>query len=137
MAVDAGKLWSGWLSEINAERARTPKNGTPAEVEVRDGTYLILNAKSGVLDSDNFAAIIGALNRKNERYEEVEPANVPGVEPMDDSRPLRAVYLPNEGSLDPNALVDSLERIIDAKAEAAANGEDFRLFKEIQNFLLE
>lgn len=97
--------WPTWLSRINAE--------LPAAecVTITPGTFVLLNTRSGNRDSENFLAIEQTLKQHNEPYEAVNPGEIPGICPFDDSRPLRALYLPNEGCIDPHRLLNAIEKV--------------------------
>jgi glycine/D-amino acid oxidase-like deaminating enzyme len=106
MAYRAAKIWPLWVEELNN---KLPKE---KEIIIDDGTFVILNAKSGPLDTDNYEAIIKALNDYNENYEEINPKDVIGLNPLDDCRPLRAMYLQNEGAIPTSKVIQSLNYIL-------------------------
>jgi glycine/D-amino acid oxidase-like deaminating enzyme len=83
------------------------------------GTHVILNARGGELDSLNFAAMLGALDRYGEPWSEADPRDIPGYRPRTDSRALRAVYLPGEGAVNGRQVLALME------AEAARAGVRF------------
>ena len=58
------------------------QTGLRQQLRINPGTYVILNTKSGVLDEKNYAAIIEALQKYEEPWEEVEAATVPGLSPI-------------------------------------------------------
>ncbi len=78
------------------------------------GTYIINNTTSDTLDDKNFNAIINALDDFNEQYSMVEPSDIPNYEPAMAARALRAVYIPNEGWLNPKIVLKKLDRIMAA-----------------------
>jgi glycine/D-amino acid oxidase-like deaminating enzyme len=102
MAIKASGLWPMWLAKIN-ERAAGKK---PAVVT--PGTFVILNTKSGTLDTDNYEIIGEALERHNQSWEDIRPESVPGLSPISGCRSLRAMHLPNEGSIDSSQLLENL-----------------------------
>lgn len=104
IAREASQRWTSWLETINAGLPPSEK------VIVTPGTFILLNSRSGNRESHNFSAIQEALKKYQESYEEVDPLEIPGICPADDSRPLRALYLPNEGSLNPANLLAALEK---------------------------
>jgi glycine oxidase len=96
----------------------------PAELEMLSGfsdhslqpatdSYLILNSRGGVQDTENFVAALRALDEHREPYEVVD--DVPGLDPVPDARPLRSVHLPAEGAVHSGRLLAALE----ARATAA------------------
>ena len=102
-ALDA---WPKWRAAVLEEVEGGPDSPEPP---IREGTHVILNSRSGLLDSENFLAMLDALDKHSEPYEEIDPRTVPGLDPLPDARPLRAVYLPNEGSIDARAFLHKLE----------------------------
>jgi glycine/D-amino acid oxidase-like deaminating enzyme len=71
---------------------------------------VIHNAKSGVLDDQNFAALLSALKEFDEPYEEIDPHGIVGLHPHAEARPLRAIHMPREGAIDARAVLGGLER---------------------------
>jgi glycine oxidase len=106
MAKEALKRWPEWLGQINSELSPTKK------LSIIPGTFVLLNTRAGKRESENYAAIHQALLQCGEPHEEVDPMEIPGINPADDSRPLKSLYIPNEGSLNPIQLLHALEEII-------------------------
>jgi glycine oxidase len=79
-----------------------------APIEVTTDTYVVLNNRGGLLDSENFDAMLAALDRYGEAYEVVP--EIPGLNPVPDARPLRAIRLPGEGAVHSGRLLRALER---------------------------
>ena len=51
MDVQALRMWESWLNQINDEQ---PEQG---EIHIQQGTFVVLNSKSGWLDSHNYETI--------------------------------------------------------------------------------
>ncbi|MBP2702942.1 FAD-binding oxidoreductase [Microbispora sp. RL4-1S] len=102
---DALDAWPEWLGMLADDAADPDLPGY-----FRPGTFIALNAKSGRLDEDNFQATIAALDEYGEPYEEVDPRTIPGLDPVPDARPLRALHLPREGAIDARRVLAALER---------------------------
>lgn len=98
----AAAAWPSWLEHL-IEAA-----GDTYGLALHEGTTVIQNARGGQLDTENFAAFLRALEDLGEPHEEVDGADVPGMDPIPDARPLRAVHLPREGWLDSSALLSGL-----------------------------
>lgn len=98
----AALAWPRWLERLNGALPSLPPLRAGA------GTTVIQNARGGNLDSDNFHAFIDALSEFGEPNEEIDPRSVRGLDPVPDSRPLRAIYLPREGWVDSGAVLDRL-----------------------------
>ncbi|MGN6669912.1 MAG: NAD(P)/FAD-dependent oxidoreductase, partial [Candidatus Nucleicultricaceae bacterium] len=105
-ALKASKKWDSWIQSINDFLPESEK------LTIQDGTFVILNAKSGILDSENFNAILNTLKQHQETYEEVDPQSIPGLNPVEDCRPLRSLYLPNEGCINSGRVINALEGIL-------------------------
>jgi len=105
MAIKSLRMWPEWIEKINSYLPSEKK------VQQTDGTFVILNSKSGNLDSENYDAIIKAMDQYQEPYEDVPPGSIAGLNPVEDCRPLRAMYLPNEGSLGTAEMLESLQFI--------------------------
>jgi glycine oxidase len=103
LARQSLKMWPTWLKIINT--GLSPNH----HVTHTPGTFVLLNSRAGKRESDNYLAIRDALKNNHERFEEVEPSEIPGINPVDDSRPLRALYLPEEGVVDPHRVLAALE----------------------------
>ncbi len=106
MAVKAGKIWPEWLNIINNLVCKEKR------ITIQPGTFIILNAKSGKLDNQNYSAITKALNLYSEPHQEVDPLDIPGINPREDCRPLRSLYLPNENSINAIHLLNNLQEVI-------------------------
>jgi glycine/D-amino acid oxidase-like deaminating enzyme len=72
------------------------------------GCHVIANSRSGSLDDKNFRAIIAALSSHDGKWSEVDPSSIPGVNPLPTSRPMRAVFLPDEFGVEGAAVLDAL-----------------------------
>jgi glycine/D-amino acid oxidase-like deaminating enzyme len=78
----------------------------------KTGTFIILNSSSGRIESENFDAMVAALQRFDERYEEVDPNAIDGLKPNQNKRPLRALYLADEGLIDARRFLDALRPVL-------------------------
>lgn len=124
LSIDASKKWDGWLANINSLLS------SEEQVMQRPGTFVILNGKSGTLDTDNYLAIMQAALKYNEPFEEVHPKEVTGLDPIEDSRPLRALYLPKEGSINSNNLVIALEKALSKFDNVSFIDEDCNIIEQ-------
>lgn len=84
------------------------------------GTYIINNSASDDWDDRNFNAIVKALEDFNEQYEFVDPLNIPNYKPAQQYRATRALYIPNEGWLNPKIVLKKMDAIVE-NAENAEN----------------
>ena len=95
----AHELWPAHLARL--------REFSDASIETASDTYVLLNARSGQLDTENFAAITTALDDSHTAYEEAE--GVEGLYPRPGGRPLRILRLPDEGAIDSTVLLAALE----------------------------
>lgn len=106
MDIEARRFWPEW-DEILSEAS-----GDEESLFTSDGTTVILNsAGSRVVDSGNYSAIISSLDDAQEPYEDVDAEAIDWLAPNDLVRPLRALHIPGERSVDSHRLL--------AKSDAA------------------
>lgn len=73
------------------------------------GTYIINNTAADDLDDENFDAIVAALVMFDEPHSHVSTREIPNYRPEQRHRATRAVYLPNEGWMNPRLTIAALE----------------------------
>jgi glycine oxidase len=93
IAVAASKLWDAHLELLNKRLSAV------SPVTVQQGTYVVQNAVTDRLDDLNFEAIIRYLTEYKERFRHVDPAEIEGIKPTPQARPLRAILLEDEGAV--------------------------------------
>lgn len=76
------------------------------------GTYIVNNTAADDLDDENYDAIIKALVDFNESHEHVSPRDIPNYLPDQRNRATRAVYIPNEGWLNPRIVIEKLDKVL-------------------------
>ena len=76
------------------------------------GTYIINNAMSDQLEDLNYHAIVKGLDDFNEQYSEVDPKDIPNYFPEPRHRALKALYIHNEGWLNPKIVLKKLDNIL-------------------------
>lgn len=76
------------------------------------GTYLINNTSTDSLDDANYKAVVKALDDFYEPYHEVDPADIPNYMPQERHRAQKAIYIPNEGWLNPKLTLRSIEESV-------------------------
>lgn len=102
-AVRARKLWDGWLDELSDNLGHT-------DIRVADGTVVLLNSVSySSIDDVNFEAIRKSLQDYGEAFEDIDPADIEWLDPDPNSRPGRAIYIPNEHAVNSINLLQRLE----------------------------
>lgn len=92
-AVEASRLWDAHLALLNSRLVDTPP------LAVNQGTYVVANTVTDGLDDANFDAIIGYLTEYQQRFREIDPRSIKGIKPTPQARPLRAIYLEDEGTV--------------------------------------
>lgn len=103
------KRWPAFLEELNDQLPETSR------LRSIPGTFVILNAMSGRIESENFDAMVGALQRFEERYDEVGPTDIEGLRPNQNRRPLRALYLADEGCIDARQFLNVLRTALTSR----------------------
>jgi len=106
MAEEAHGAWPEFIADLN------DISTDAAEIDPVRSTFVVLNGRSGLLDSENYSALLAYLADRGVPHEEVD--TVPGLDPTPDARPLRAVHLVDEGAVDARAVVARLEALADA-----------------------
>ncbi len=76
------------------------------------GTYIINNTASDSLDDLNFSAILNALVDFNEQHELIDPNDIPNYYPEQRKRATKAIFIHNEGWLNPRLVIEKLDAII-------------------------
>jgi glycine oxidase len=72
LAREALKRWPDFLARLND--LIPDSSGVVSQA----GTFVILNSRSGRIESENFDAMVAALRRFDQQYEEVDPNAVDG-----------------------------------------------------------
>lgn len=109
LATSAAKMWPAWLDELNQDLSKELKTHSCP------GTFIISNTESSKYENDNFDAILTALNEYNEPFETVDPNHIPGLMPLDRCRPLRSIFLSDEGAINPNKLLTAMSAVLQQK----------------------
>jgi glycine/D-amino acid oxidase-like deaminating enzyme len=104
MSFQALQKWPEWIEQVN--------QFTSNKLKIQEGTYVLLNAKSGTLDTKNFLSIIKSLDDYKEPYQEISPEDIPGINPIGSCRPLRAIHLPKEGNINPIEVLNTLKTVL-------------------------
>lgn len=103
IGLEAHKLWDTTLQRLQ----KTSPQGKP--LKVADDTHIILNSVGSDLDSNNFTAIIAALDAYEQPWSDVDPATIVGYNPRPDCRSFRSIHIPGEGAVDARGLLAALE----------------------------
>ena len=107
MSHKAQKVWPQFVDELNAE------TGSNAVEINENGTYIMLNNKgTSVDDTPNYECISDALKRVQEPHYRVNGYDIEGHYPEETSRAFEALYVPNERSINPLSVMDSLVTIL-------------------------
>lgn len=122
MAVQAARKWPGWLEKVSD--STQDKLGMYQNLKINPGTFIILNAKARSLEQENFFAILGALKEQKEPYLEVDSSDIPGFNPANGCQLLKAIYMPDEGTIDSNYLLSALKKIISLSKNCTVFDED-------------
>jgi len=118
----AHNAWPDWMGEL--------KQVSGEKIWHSPGTHIILNTQGGKLDEENFDAIIDALKKYKEPFEEVSTRSIEGLDAVELAKPLRAIYI-KEGAVDSNQYLQVLRtacekmhiQFINGKAEKIVNSK--------------
>lgn len=103
LAVRATGLWNDWLNELE-------DNLSVSDIRAADGTFVIHNTIGySKIDDDNFEAIRESLKEYGEPFEDMNPSDIHWLDPESGSRPIKAVYIPNEHAVNTARLLRKLE----------------------------
>ena len=125
----ATRLWPRFVQEI-IEVAGSRLPGACAKCEglcggcLDRGTFIVNNTAADDLDDENYDAIVAALVRFDEPHQHVSPKEIPNYAPEQHHRATRAVYLPNEGWMNPRLTVEALEAALSAFPQVAFVDEE-------------
>ncbi|MGA5821357.1 NAD(P)/FAD-dependent oxidoreductase [Kitasatospora sp. NPDC094028] len=109
LAVEAARRWPAWRDRVRALAGRqAPPDGYGR------GTFVLLNTVGARLDEQSAAAMTTAAAEHRLPAYEIDPADVPGIRPLDNDRPLRALHLPAEAHLDARRWLDTLDAALAA-----------------------
>lgn len=100
----ATSLWPEFLNFIETE--------SNSEINYGFGTYVIDNHSTDELEDENFLSIVDGLKEFNEPFDFILPKEIPKYNPAPQSRAARALYIPNEGYLNPVMLIASLKKYL-------------------------
>lgn len=106
--------WPNWIKEIEAVSEKT--------IWHKPGTNIILNTQGGDLDEENFDAIIDALQKYKEPFEEISTRSIDGLAPASFAKPLRALHI-QEGAVDSNQYLQVLRSACEKKNIEFINGK--------------
>ena len=76
------------------------------------GTFIVNNCAADELDDRNFEAILTALDDFDEPHELVDPKDIPNYYPSQHVRASRALYIHDEGWLNPRIVIEKLDAIL-------------------------
>ncbi len=114
----ATRMWPDFEKElIEASGEHLPTGCSKCEILqgggcYDNGTYVINNTSADDTDDRNFDAIVTALQDFNEQFELVNPSDIPNYAPSQRKRATRALYIHNEGWLNPRLVMEKLDAIL-------------------------
>lgn len=122
MDMEARHYWPAWDGQLAED------SGDAASLYTAHGTTVILNtAGSRVVDDGNYAAIIHALEENAEPFETVDPGDIDWLAPNDLVRPLQALHIPSEHSVDVARLMQKSDAALENRGGTIDEREARRL----------
>ena len=113
LSIEATKAWPGFKKEVNAD-AFPEKNEKMQGFSC--GTYVINNCATDDLEDESYNAIIDACVQFNEKFSHVSPSDIPNYDPEQKYRATRALYIDNEGWVNPLYFIDKLDIALSKKS---------------------
>ena len=101
---EATSFWPALITQLQSE--------SDIKLEYGFGTYLINNHATDELEDMNFDAIVAALKIYEESYEMVSPKEIPQLNSSAKGRASRAVFIKNEGWINPVILISAIKGIL-------------------------
>ena len=105
--------WDALIKKILNDEDVPSSNRKSLKKSYKKGTFIINNNASDSFDDKVFASIKRALDKFREKYDFVEPSKIPNYLPQERFRANKALFLPNEGWLNPNLMLRILETKLD------------------------
>lgn len=109
----AASMWPAFETAIvaaaTAGKAETRVRGFQNDKPFESGTYVVNNTAADDLDDRNFDAIVEALKQFDESFDHVSPHDIPNYMPAQRHRATRAIYIHNEGWMNPCFVLEKLD----------------------------
>lgn len=102
----AAQLWKNDLESLTRSEEKLLSFGF--------GTHLIANSFSEDIESQNFDYIKSVLELFNEPHSFVDPRDVNGLNPLREGRTSRALFINNEGWIEPTSYMSLLQKRLNA-----------------------
>ena len=113
LSIEATKAWPGFEKEVNQDAFPEKHSNMQG---FSSGTYIINNCAADDLEDENYNAIIGACEKFNEKFSHVSPSDIPNYDPEQKYRATRALYIDNEGWVNPLYFIDKLTIALSKKS---------------------
>jgi glycine oxidase len=102
-AYQARNLWPEWMAQLSPD-------SDSEDLVTSDGTIVMVNAVGMPgIDDDNYQAIRTALAEYDEKFEDVDPAELEWIDAEPTARPVKAMFIPAEHSINASELLVRLE----------------------------
>lgn len=100
----ANALWPDYIKRLQQESDEKINHGF--------GTYLINNHTADFIEDENFNAVCNGLDQFKEPYQYIDPKEIPHYNPYAKARASRAIFIPNEGWINPFDLINAIAVIL-------------------------
>ena len=135
MSSKATDLWPSFIKEIsNSIDNRKAKSSNPI-IDGGLGTFLINNTSADSYDDENYNLIIKALDKYDQSYKSVDPQVIPGYYPNQKDRTNKAVFIDNEGWVNPNSTIKFLEKHLKNDGRVSFINENVKILNHRNNRL--
>lgn len=135
MSSKATDLWPSFIKEIsNSIDNRKAKSSNPI-IDGGLGTFLINNTSADSYDDENYNLIIKALDKYDQSYKSVDPQAIPGYYPNQKDRTNKAIFIDNEGWVNPNSTIKFLEKYLKNDGRVSFIYENVKILNHRNNRL--
>ncbi|MAL64771.1 MAG: FAD-dependent oxidoreductase [Candidatus Marinimicrobia bacterium] len=135
MSIKATDLWPAFIKKYSQLKdIQKTKHPNPI-LDGGLGTYLINNTSADSYDDENYNLIIKALKKYDQPYQPVEPQDIPGYYPNQKDRTNHAIFIRNEGWINPNSTINSLEQYLGNDGRVDFVNENVKFLNQRNNKL--
>ncbi|TSC80431.1 MAG: FAD dependent oxidoreductase [Candidatus Peregrinibacteria bacterium Gr01-1014_25] len=127
----AAQQWPDFEKElVDAARGVGSACDAISRGEQDRGTYIINNTAADEWDDKNFDAMVKALEDFKEPFTFVHPGEIPNYLPAQHERAARAIYIPDEGWLNPRIVIETLDTILSGHDRVTVIDGEARRFRK-------
>ena len=119
--------WPEFINELEETSGKKINSGF--------GTFLVNNHKTDELEDESFDAVVSALKEFKEPHNYILPTEIPNYKPNPSSRASRAIFIPNEGWVNPIMLIEALKTVLLRKGTVTFIDDEVKSLKTENNLV--